>query len=264
MEIYNTHSDVKDEPTSSLITAMLLNLAAVGEHPEAAFCSFLDYPKDFLARFDRLSASGPFSGIAANDSHQNQRLRLEAQPDGTVVAYDATDEPVWKADGIQARLVMVALGQTGLPTEKVILADIQLDPYEISMRHVGTFLHLQDHQINEHSVREALRSGRALLGFELIAPLSAAGFWIEQAGAPVGTVGDTVRWQQGLSLHVRLPLEAEIRIVRNGQTFRKTNSDVLTIDSLPEGVYRLEAFQRLAGQRYPWVLSNPIDVNGER
>jgi hypothetical protein len=61
MEIYNTHSDVKDEPTRSLITAMLLNLAAVGEHPEAAFCSFLDYPKDFLARFDRLSASGPFS-----------------------------------------------------------------------------------------------------------------------------------------------------------------------------------------------------------
>jgi len=263
MEIYNTHSDLKEEPTSGLITAMLLNLAAVQKHPEAAFCSFFDPPKNFLARFDRLTASGPFAGIAANDSHQNQRLKLEAWPDGTVVAYDMTDEPVWKANGIQARLVMVALGQNTLPAVKKVLADIQLDPYEISMRHVGTFLQLQDNQINEHSVRAALRGGRAILGFELIAPLPAAGFWVAKAGAPLGTVGDTVRWQEGLALHTRLPLAAEIRIVRNGKTFRAATTDTLDIKSLPPGVYRLEAYQRLASQRYPWVLSNPIYVNGK-
>ncbi len=210
-----------------------------------------------------MSTAAPFAGIAANDSHQNQRLKLEAQPDGTVVAYDASDEPVWKVEGVQARLVMVALGQTSLPAENVILADIQLDPYEISMRHVGTFLHLQDDSINERSVRAALRGGRAILGFELIAPLPAVGFWVEQAGTPAGTFGDTIHWQPKLSLHVKLPLDAEIRVVRNGATFRQINANSLIIESLPEGVYRLEAFQRLAGQRYPWVLSNPIDVTSK-
>ncbi|MEO2047727.1 MAG: hypothetical protein ABGX16_14275 [Pirellulales bacterium] len=241
IEIYNTHSDVKDEPTSALITAMLLNLAVVQTHPEAAFCSFLDYPQEFLNRFDRLSASAPFSGIGANDSHQNQRLKLEVHPDGTVVAYDGTGDPVWKAEGIQARLVMVALGQTSLPVEKKILADVQLDPYEISMRHIGTFLQLDE--INEHSIRHALKTGRVVLGFELVAPMPVAGFWIEDDGTPIGTVGDKVEWREGMSLHVKLPLPAEIRVIRNGQTFRDAKSRTLEIESLPEGIYRLEAFQ---------------------
>ena len=262
MEIYNTHSDVKDEPISALLVAMLLNLSSVKKHPEAAFCSFLDYPQDFLTRFDRLTANTRLAGIAGNDSHQNQRLRIVANPEGSVAVFDGTDEQIWKAEGLKARLVLAALGQSRPPAEKKTLAEVQLDPYEISMRHVGTFLQLKDGQtINEHSVREALRQGRAILGFELIAPLPAVGFWIEQAGSPVGTVGDDVAWQEGLTLRVTLPLNAEIRVLRNGKPYRETNSDSLRIESLPEGVYRLEAFQQLAGQRYPWVLSNPIYVS---
>jgi len=265
MEIYNTHSDVKDEPISALIVAMLLNLSTVQKHPEAAFCSFLDYPQDFLARFDRLTAHTRFAGIAGNDSHQNQRLKLVAHADGSIEAFDGTNEQVWKAEGLKAKLLMAALGQSNPPTEKKILADVQLDPYETSMRHVGTFLQLKDGQaINEHSVREALRQGRAILGFELIAPLTAVGFWVEQAGSPIGTVGDDIAWREGLSLRVELPLAAEIRIVRNGKTYRVAKSDTLEMKSLPAGVYRLEAFQQLAGQRYPWVLSNPIYVSKPR
>ena len=118
--------------------------------------------------------------------------------------------------------------------------------------------------INEHSVREALRQGRAILGFELIAPLPEVGFWVEQAGTPVGTVGDDVAWQEGLSLRVKLPLAAEIRVLRNGKSYHEAKSDALEMNSLPEDVYRLEAFQQLAGQRYPWVLSNPIYVSKPR
>ena len=265
MEIYNTHSDVKDEPISALITAMLLNLSAVQKHPEAAFCSFLDYPEDFLKRFDRLTASTRLAGIAGNDSHQNQRLKLVALPEGTVEAYDGTGDQVWKAEGLKAKLVRAMLGQAKRPVEKKTLVEVQLDPYEISMRHVGTFLHLQEGQeINEHSVREALRNGRAIIGFELIAPLPAVGFWIEQAGSPIGTVGDDVVWQEGLSLQVQLPLTAEIRVLRNGKLYCEKNSDRLELQSLPEGVYRLEAFQHLAGQRYPWVISNPIYVSKQQ
>ena len=84
MEIYNTHSDALDEPLKRLLGAVLLNLPAVKAHTDAAFQSFLDYPADFMARYDRLTMEAPFAGIAANDSHQNVSFKLVAMPDGTV------------------------------------------------------------------------------------------------------------------------------------------------------------------------------------
>ena len=261
IEIYNTHSDVQEENQATLITAMLMNLKAVQKFPEAAFCCFLDYPQDFLKRYDRLTQIKHFAGIAGNDSHQNQRLKIEAHPDGKLIAYDGTNDPVWEDTGIKAGLLRTLLGHPQPPVETKVLADALLDPYPISMQHVGTYLQLKDGQpINEHSVRQALRTGRVILGFELIAPLPAVGFYVEQASEAIGTVGDEIPWQEDLSLHIALPLSAEIRLIRNGQVFREVNADSLHVEQLASGVYRLEAFQQLAGQRYPWVLSNPIYV----
>ncbi len=86
--------------------------------------------------------------------------------------------------------------------------------YEISMRHVGTYLQIE--QVTEASVRAALRRGRAIIAFEIVAPLPAVGFWMERAGKAVGTVGDEVRWESGLVLRCALPMDAQVRIVRDG------------------------------------------------
>src|SRR5205085_12632584 len=86
------------------------------------------------------------------------------------------------------------------PAKEKVLAKVQLDPYEISMRHVGTFLQIE--QISEKSVRHALRSGRAVIAFEIVAPLPAIGFWAERGGRPAGTVGDQVAWSPDLTLRI--------------------------------------------------------------
>ncbi|MFV2070738.1 MAG: hypothetical protein ACC645_27530 [Pirellulales bacterium] len=260
MEIYNTHSDAKDEPTSRLMTAMMMNLLAVSAHGEAAFCSFLDYPSDFLQRFDALTQAAPFAGIAANDSHQNQGIRLVALPGGGVEVTDMLGERIWKGEGLTAAGLRKAFGAEAEGKEKKVLIEVQLDPYEISMRHVGTFLQID--QINEKTVRQAIRGGRVVLGFEIIAPLPAFGFWVEQDGKPVGTIGDRLVATENSVLKVVLPLPAEIRVVRNGETFAEARAaDTLDCPTLPPGVYRVEAFQRLAGERYPWVITNPIYVD---
>ena len=256
IEIYNTHSDAKDEPIAMLVTAMVMNMGAVQKHPESAFCSFLDYPKEFLARYDRLTAVGRYPGIAGNDSHQNQKLQIVALPSGGIEVLDYADEVVWKGDGLRAKMLLAAFGQTTKPERRKMLKSIQLDPYEISMRHVGTFLQIEE--INERSVRNALRDGRIILGFELIAPLPSVGFWVEKRGQAIGTVGDEVALQEGLKLHVSLPASAQVRVVRNGQTFAESKEREFVLDLTQPGVYRMEATQVLAGQRYPWVLSNPI------
>jgi hypothetical protein len=258
MEIYDTHSDVKEEDAKKLVAAVILNVPAVKAHPEAAFVSFFDYPAEFLARFDALTQTGPFAGLAANDSHQNQGMKVMALPDGGLEVLDATDQSIWKRDGVAARMLLGALGCTRVPEKPLVLTKIQLDPYEISMRHVGTFLQLE--RIDEESVRHALRTGRIVLGFEIIAPLPAVGFWVEEA-APVGTVGDQLPWRPKLALRWALPLEAHVRVFRNGRLLYEASSRAGAINDLTEGVYRLEAHLTLAGETWPWVLTNPIYVN---
>jgi len=258
MEIYNTHSDAKDEPIGSLLAGLLLNLPAVQAHPQAAFAALLDYPAEFLARYDRITAEAPFAGIAANDSHRNQRFRFVGTPQGTVEALDDGDEIVWRSDGLTARALIAAFGHKGVPRQRVVLTDVLLDPYEVSMRHVGTFL--QTREVTEATVRHALRTGRIIVGFESVAPLPAVGFWVEQDGKPVGTVGDRIRRRAGLSLKFGLPLAADVRLIRNGRVIQQARGAAGTWPEVEAGVYRLEAFLELAGERYPWVLTNPIYI----
>jgi hypothetical protein len=180
-------------------------------------------------------------------------------PDGSVRVLDATDEEIWSGQGAAAALLRGAFSRKDAPASAPAeLAAIQIDPYEISMRHVGTFLQIGE--ITEKSVRHALRSGRVILGFEIVAPLPVVGFWVERQGSPAGTVGDRVAWQTGLSLRCRLPLDVDFRLVRNSETFYEGHSSEYTARDIPAGTYRMEAFVQLAGQRWPWVLTNPIYV----
>jgi len=259
MEIYNTHSDAKDEPTRRLLMAILLNLPAVQAHPDAAFESFLDYPADFLDRYDRLTVEAPFAGIAANDSHKNQSFKLVAMPDGTVEVFDYTSERVYKAEGVAAKILRAVFGPNRDVTEPTVMTELSLDPYERSMRHVGTFLQIGE--ITEGTVRHALRSGRIVIGFEIVAPLPSFGYWVERDGRPAGTVGDHVPLQAGLVLRCALPAEADIRIVRNGKPVHHARADTCSIAISEAGVYRMEAFVDLAGERWPWVISNPIYID---
>jgi len=262
MEIYNTHSDALDEPMKRLLAAVLLNLPSVKAHTDAAFECFLDYPADFMARYDRLTVEAPFAGIAANDCHQNVSFKLVAMPDGTVEIFDYASERITKVEDMAAKVLRAAFGPKGKVTESTVMTQLGFDPYERSMRHVGTFLQIGE--ITERTVRHALRTGRIILGFEIVAPLPSCGFWVERAGKPVGTVGDQVAWQPGLSLRCALPTKADIRIVRNGKPVHQASVDACVVPISAAGVYRLEAFVTLAGERWPWVISNPIYVTPAR
>ncbi|MBN1346554.1 MAG: PHP domain-containing protein [Phycisphaerae bacterium] len=258
MEIYNTHSDAKDEPMKKLLAAVLLNLPAVKTHTDAAFESFLDYPAGFMARYDKLTIDAPFSGIAANDCHQNISFTLVAMPDETVEIFDYSEDRISKVDGMPAKILRSVFGPKGQVTKPTPMTSLSLDPYERGMRHVGTFLQISE--VSERTVRHALRTGRVILGFEIVAPLPSVGFWIERDGKPAATVGDQLPWQPGLSLRCALPAEARIRIVRNGKPVHETLADACALPLSSGGVYRMEACVTLAGEQWPWVISNPIYV----
>lgn len=79
-EIYNRHTDAADDPEFlKYFQAAAGNPAEwaslVGrwrQYPDEAFNAGTDYLSLFVQRWDKETAARPFTGIAANDSHQNQ------------------------------------------------------------------------------------------------------------------------------------------------------------------------------------------------
>jgi hypothetical protein len=80
MEIYNRHTDAKDEKAfDDYFRAAMKNPAEWAKlakreasFPDEVFAAGTDYWPTLFAKWDLESAAHPFTGIAANDSHQNQ------------------------------------------------------------------------------------------------------------------------------------------------------------------------------------------------
>ncbi len=80
MEIYNRHTDAKDEQAfeqyfkaamqNPVEWAKLSKLQSA--YPDEIFAAQTDYWPAIFAQWDRAIASHPFTGIAANDAHKNQ------------------------------------------------------------------------------------------------------------------------------------------------------------------------------------------------
>jgi hypothetical protein len=102
---------------------------------------------------------------------------------------------------------------------------------------------------------EALAAGRAWLACPAAGPATGARFWAERAdGAtvPMGAEAPAGR----LTLRLRLPRPAEVRVVRDGGAVHGERAEALDLDVERRGVYRIEA--RIGGRL--WLLSNPIHL----
>jgi hypothetical protein len=80
MEIYNRHTDAKDEPAfDDYFSAAMKNpeewaklAAKEAKYPDEVFGAGTDYWPSIMAMWDRELRTHLFTGIAANDSHKNQ------------------------------------------------------------------------------------------------------------------------------------------------------------------------------------------------
>src|SRR6185312_4986832 len=95
---YNTHADLKKQ--TRLVAAlrspltMFSLMGAVKQYPQEVFGSLLDYPADYLKRYDQLCQLARHTGVAGNDSHHNQAYRAKIIDDGKVLVEDALGEKI--------------------------------------------------------------------------------------------------------------------------------------------------------------------------
>ncbi len=257
-EIYNTHADFKDEPKflaalRSPLT-MLTLMGAVKQYPQEVFGALLDYPADYLARYDQLCQQSPLTGVSANDAHHNQAYRATVIEGGKVQLEDALGVKLAVLD--PEKITPLKLLVNGRKPGDVIL-DLDLDPYARSFHHVSTHLLLAS--VDEESVRQALEAGRAYVAFDWLA--DPTGFvYRADAGEKNWPIGSEVSLQDKLQLRAEAPLEGRFKLIRNGEVVMDQRGAGLNYVVKEPGIYRVEVWLPIAGEDRPWILTNPIYV----
>jgi hypothetical protein len=260
-EIYNLHADFKDE--TRLIKSMrspagLLTLLPISRrYPQETMAALMDYPADYLRRYDELCLKERLTGIAANDSHHNTGLKGTVTEDGQLQLVDALGENRGKVDPKKIPLLKLLL-PTHLKKGDVAF-HLDLDPYERSFRHVCTHLFLTEQ--TEAAVREALNAGRAYVSFEWIADPTGFNFQAVR-GAQAFEMGSEVPLGSGLVLRSVSPLPVRFRLIRNGKEVHSALGRSYEHPVTQAGNYRLEAWVNLPENPQIWILSNPIYVRG--
>jgi hypothetical protein len=167
-------------------------------------------------------------------------------------------------DAICARRRCVALGGIDAHQIGVRIAGhvpLRLMAYKRSFRHLRTHLLAErplsgDLEPDREIVYGALRTGRAYIAMDSIAPAEGFRFWAE-GDAGVLVMGDEGP-SGGRELHVRAPFSARIRLMRDGAEVARADGEALAHRAEGPGVYRVEAYREARGRERTWILSNPI------
>ncbi|HYN85273.1 MAG TPA: CehA/McbA family metallohydrolase [Pyrinomonadaceae bacterium] len=227
IEVYNLYTNTK-----RINYALLFfdGLWSYWSHPDLLFATFYEMPRSELRRWDELTKGGRrLTAVAGNDAHAN---------------------------------VGVSFGDR---TGDELLA-VKLDPYERSFRVVRNHVLLEKSEtLDAATLLSALRRGRSFIAFDLFGDASGFRFTAEAGGARY-VMGDEVALagRGEVRLAVRSPVEARIRLLRDGETVREErDAAALEMTARERGVYRVEVYLDGLGApltESPWVVSNPIYV----
>ncbi len=132
--------------------------------------------------------------------------------------------------------------------------------FDLDFRAIST--HVLAREFSEKEIRKSLAIGRSYVSYDWLA--DPTGF-IFGAGSLLGTfvMGDSVPYYVGsVKLGVFSPLPAHLRILREGKIVAEGDGNQLLFDTKETGTFRCEAWLKVDGELRPWVISNPIYLQG--
>ncbi|MEE2618320.1 MAG: histidinol-phosphatase, partial [Candidatus Poribacteria bacterium] len=133
-------------------------------------------------------------------------------------------------------------------------------PYEYLYRTIRTHVLLNE-PLSKSSLHEdkrkiyaALKAGNCFIAHDIIADSSGFLFSGNTKDSSDLIMGQETKFNHMVELCVSVPYQAEIQLLRNGETIKNINEKKLHISTDKSGVYRVEVY--LDGR--PWIFSNPI------
>lgn len=262
LEIYNHHTDIKDEGAFQLwlqgaLTdpVRLPELAeALRQYPEEVFGAQQDYLKNVIEKWDRDTQRHRLTGVAANDCHHNQVFTVTAIDDKTVELGYITSKPTTNRVSADKLPAISELVKDKKPGE--LIARLDFDPYDRSMKYVST--HILSRELTEAAVRNALKQGHAYVAHDWLCDSTGFAFVARNARRTAGVNGDEIKLERGINLTAEAPLKCILKLIRNGQVIQTANARRLDYVVKTSGVYRIEAWLEVDGEQRPWIYSNPI------
>ncbi|GAP20122.1 CehA/McbA family metallohydrolase [Leptolinea tardivitalis] len=110
------------------------------------------------------------------------------------------------------------------------------------------------------AILTALARGNNFIGYDRAAQTKGFRFSANNRKGNA-SMGDEIKVEDGVTLQVKLPRTAELKLLCNGEVIRHwqntTNGALVTTQP---GVYRVEAYINYLGKRRGWIFSNPIYI----
>lgn len=252
MEIYNFHTDTKDENILPHVFNFIVN---GNKFRPWALREMFDEQTQILARWDSLNNHRKIVGFSAVDTHENQNYRARLLIDGRVQ---------WV--GPNAKIidtVNVSFWNQWLfskPDPDGWVFKFMIDTYPSGFNYITNYV-LAD-TLSVGSISEAMMKGHLYTAFKSLG--DAKGFMysaINSDEKAIAILGDSVKINEVKRLKAVSPLPAEFRLICNGKPINNLsgeNYDYSWDGPFTKGAYRIEMYIKLNGKTVPWLYSNPI------
>ncbi|MCS7010608.1 MAG: CehA/McbA family metallohydrolase [Anaerolineales bacterium] len=166
----------------------------------------------------------------------------------------ASGQKVVAVGGSDAHARRMSLG----PLHRVIF------PYEYHFSAINTHL-LVPHPLlgnleeDKRMIYRALAAGHCFIGYDLPAPTRGFSF-TAQGQEQNAWMGDDIQVEKAITLQVKVPSAAEIRLLKDGKVIRTVHGLALSHITEETGIYRVEVYRHFLGRKRGWIFSNPIYV----
>lgn len=167
----------------------------------------------------------------------------------------------WDKLNNQNGKIFPAIGSIDAHALKYLLPFVKIFPYYDTFKTITNYIYLEenlssDFETAKKQIYDAVKCGKNLIINRFWSKESdKVCFHIENNGK-LAYAGDKTDFNEENTLVVRLPQEANIKIIRNGKVIRNIHTQEFEMGQLKSGKYRLEVFYK----DKPWVFSNPIII----
>lgn len=252
MEIYNFHTDTKDESYRPVITNFFIN---GNKFRRWAYREIFDEQTNILKLWDEINLKRKVVGVGAIDTHENQNFRARQLPDGRIQWLGPNAKPIdtvsvsWKNRWLFKE-----------PDASGWVFKLMIDTYEAGFHYISNYLFADT--LSVPSIVDGFNRGNLFTAFKSLG--DARGFMfhsLTHAGNIAAIMGDSIRVTDISKLEAIAPLPGEFRLIHNGTEVAKSEKGVYEYryeGALTPGVWRMEVHTEVTGKLTPWIYSNPI------
>ena len=254
MEMYNFHTDTKDEKTLPQIFNFIVNGK---KYRIWALRQMFDEQTRILTRWDSLNNYRHMVGFAAEDTHENQNFRARYIADRRVELLGPNCNVI---DTVNVNFLNRWMFSK--PDENGWIFKWMIDTYMEGFDYVTNYVFADT--LSSQSLANHLKKGNNYVAFKTLGDAKGFNFFASDSDNQTsGIMGDSIKVSKVKSINALTPLPGQFRLIHNGKTIKTSEIDSYEFafnGPLEKGAYRVEVHVKLAGNYVPWIYSNPVYI----